>query len=135
MLKIALIALLTSQSWTTDCIMSQSTSHQGYSRETATFTTADTLKYSFKTEWFSDSGCNESQNAVEEIEGSILIGEVIAGGMNGKTFEADFVRENKTELGAIEINTNQKSIRLSKTSFGNSRNTMLSLFPYFGTRK
>jgi len=122
-----LIALLTAHSWTTDCIMTQKDLYQGYTRETVSFSSEASLKIRFNTIWFHDANCEKPQGIITEKEAFLALGKPITSNM----LEADFLTPNKTELGALEYNASPKSIRMSTTSFGRSRNTMLSLFHYF----
>jgi hypothetical protein len=126
-----LIALLTAHTWTTDCIMTQKDLHQGFVRESVSFSTEPSLKAHFATIWFHDENCSKPQGIISEKDAYLALGKPIS----PNKVEADFVMPNKTELGALEYNEFPKSVRMSTNSFGQSRNTMVSIFHYFADSK
>jgi hypothetical protein len=136
--NLALIAILASQSWITDCVMTQSESRQGYARDTARFQNSSEgepqLYAAFKTVWYEDSGCTKPQNHETETLAIVKLGRELSKMGSATLFEADFYSMGRLELGAIELDGSKNQIRISKTSFGNSRSTMVSIFPYYGAK-
>lgn len=132
-----LTALLGSQ-WSTTCVMTQADQQQGYVVDSVQFTKdtseeikSNELNVSFTRTWYKDERCTEAKGVKTTTTGKVSIGSR----MNDSTFEADWTMNssanNATQLGAIALDTGDHSIRMATTSFGTSRNTMLSLFKYF----
>jgi hypothetical protein len=126
---LALMTALLGSNWSTTCIMTQSNGLQGYTIDQVSFEknpTNKNLETTFTRTWFEDQNCSVEKSASTE-KASLTVGSRI----NPTTFEADWNFNQKLELGAIAVSEDGKSLRMATTSFGSSRNTMLSLFSYF----
>ena len=139
---LTLIALLTGSNWSTTCVMTQADGLQGYTIDSAAFSkgTADassTLNVSLTRVWYKDQNCTEVNGEKSAQSGTVTIGNPVQtmtfpGSVPETILAADWkLGEQTTQLGAIAIAQDGKSIRTATTSFGSSRNTMLSLFRYF----
>lgn len=139
---LALLAVLAGSNWSTTCVMTQADGLQGYTIDSAAFKKAsteakDTLDVTFTRTWFKDEKCAQSMGTTNVQTGTVMISnslETIAfpGPASEDLFAADWTMNGaRTQLGAIAISTDRKSIRTATTSFGGARNTMLSLFKYF----
>ena len=109
--------------------MTQSNGLQGYTIDEVSFTKNNdgkSLDTTFKRTWFEDSHCSIEKNSSTD-QASLTIGSRL----NSNTFEADWSFDQKLELGAIALSDDGKSLKMATSSFGNSRNTMLSLFSYY----
>lgn len=124
-------ALLASQ-WSTTCVMTQADQQQGYTIDSVQFSKSEEsksneLRVTFTRTWYQDERCNDAQGIKNFSQGQVTIGSRIS----ESTFEADWNLNQHTQLGAIALDLSDRSIRMANTSFGNSRNTMLSLFKFF----
>lgn len=128
---ITLIAILTGTNWSTTCVMTQANQQQGYTIDRVQFqksSLASTeLNVTFIRSWYKDDQCKESKEIISNTTGTVNIGNPISDDL----YPADWKIENTVQLGVISYDSSNPSIRLATTSFGNSRNTMLSLFKYF----
>jgi len=139
---LTLIALLAGSNWSTTCVMTQANGLQGYTIDSAVFTkgTADatsTLNVSLTRVWYKDQNCTDVNGEKSAQSGTVTIGNPIdtmtfPGSVPEDILAADWnLGEQVTQLGAIAVAKDGKSIRTVTNSFGSSRNTMLSLFRYF----
>lgn len=128
--------LFAAQDWSTTCVMTQADGLQGYTIDQVIFTQdhhspsdSKLIEVTFSRTWFEDAGCTKAKNTTTQ-NAELLIGSRISQAMNQNTFEADWTINGKTQLGAISVSDDGKSLRTATTSFGSLRNTMLSLFSY-----
>ena len=134
---LVLLNLLVSSNWSSTCIMTQSDDLQGYTIDTTTFSKAEELNVSITRTWYQDQNCTHPIGNKSYTQGTVTLGEAIqTSSFPSSTSEYVFAADWKlgttaTQLGAIAISSDGKSIRTATTSFGNQRNTMLSLFRYF----
>lgn len=135
---LAILTTLLGSQWSTTCVMTQADLEQGYTIDTVQFqkevsenSKSNELGVTFTRTWYKDENCTNPQGIKSTSQGKVSIGSRIA----ESTFEADWNMYssliNTVQLGAIAYDANDNSIRMATTSFGNSRNTMLSLFRYF----
>ncbi len=118
--------------WSTTCVMTQADQLQGYTIDSVQFqkaspSSANELNVSFTRTWYEDDQCKQATGVTNTTAGQVTLENLIS----ENVFAADWKINHTTQLGAIGISSDGKSIRLATTSFGNSRNTMLSLFQYF----
>jgi len=138
---LALIATLLGSQWSTTCVMTQSDNLQGYTIDTLTFqsdaSNSKSLELSSTRIWFKDENCTEALGAKSTVKGSVTIGNSLEsmtfpGAPSEDIFAADWkLGTQAMQMGSIGIANDGKSIRTATTSFGSTRNTMLSLFRYF----
>jgi hypothetical protein len=140
---LTLITLLASSNWTTTCVMTQADGLQGYTIDTVAFQKASAdkvLDVAMTRVWYKNDQCSDLLGAKSTIKGTVALSalELAAGTMSfpasvaEDNFAADWTMDNKpTQLGEIAVASDGKSIRMATTSFGNTRNTMLSLIRYF----
>jgi len=138
-----LTALISAHSWSTTCVMTQADGMQGYAIDTAVFqkdsattTPANTLNVAVTRAWYKDSGCANLSEAKVIQAGTVSLGDAIttssfASTTPETTIAADWTTTVGTQLGALAMANDQKSIRTVTGSLGTSRNTMLSLFRFF----
>ena len=142
-----LTALISAHSWSTTCVMTQTDGMQGYAIDTAVFqkdpataptttTPANTINVAITRAWYKDSGCSVLSEAKIIQAGTVTLGEAIststfATSTPESMIAADWTSGGNTQLGALAIANDLKSIRTVTTSLGTSRNTMLSLFRFF----
>ena len=139
---ITLLAVLAGSNWSTTCVMTQADLEQGYTIDTVQFQKAptaaeSTLAVTITRTWFKDDQCSTASGKSSTVAGNVKIGKAISSGsifnQSSELIEADWTLNNSTctELGAISYDKTSSSIQLATTSYGNTRNTMVSLFKYF----
>lgn len=134
--SLALIAVLTSvSSWTTPCAQTQVGKYQGYTIDRASFVATEKTneaKVELIRDWYESPTCSGEAYGKDESKGTVTFGKELGSifeSANGSVVEADFTLNGVTELGAISVSGDQKTIRLAR-GFGALRNTMLSIIGY-----